>query len=140
MTVLAAWNATPASDRALTVALELAQRDQTRVHLVHCFEHELGDSPTSARRDAAQVTKVQATLEDLAATLQGDGVEISVEVVHGSAGSVADQLLAVADSIGATMIVVGSEPRSVLSKVVLGSATNDVVARARCPVVTVGAL
>ena len=140
MTVIAAWNDTPASHRAVTVAADLATRHEARLHLVHCFEHELGDSPTRVRRDLATADHAADAVEALAVPLRKDGLEVTTEVVHGPRGRVADMLLQAIEDHDASMVVVGAEPRSAVTNAVLGSATADLVARAPCPVVTVRAV
>lgn len=139
MTVLVAWNATAASDRAVATAAEFAEERGTSLHIVHCFEHEPGDSPTAARRDIEAIDERERALELLARRLRSTDLVVTTSIEHGLTGSVADRILATADDQDATLIVVGAEPRSTLANVVLGSATSEVVARAECPVVSVRA-
>jgi len=139
MTIIAAWNATAASQNAVTVAADLAKRHKARLHVVHCFEHDLGDSPTRVRRELAAADDAAEAVEGVAASLRDDDLGVTSEVVHGPSGRVADMLLQSIKDQDATMVVMGAEPRSAVTNAVLGSATIELVSRAPCPVVTVRA-
>jgi len=139
MTVLVAWNGTAASNRAVQVAVDLARRHGTDLFVLRLFEHATGDSPTQARREISGVDAAEQELVRLVEEITSDDLTAAGEVRHGTEGSVAQAVLAAAEELPASMIVIGAEPRSALANVVLGSATTSVVTQARCPVVTVTA-
>jgi nucleotide-binding universal stress UspA family protein len=62
--------------------------------------------------------------------------DVPYEVVVGE-GDVADEVAAVADRVGADLVVVGSQGRSAVRSVILGDTTRDILRRAHCPVVVV---
>jgi nucleotide-binding universal stress UspA family protein len=54
-------------------------------------------------------------------------------------GRAADEIVAYANGIGATMIVMATHGRSGLAHIVIGSTTEEVVRTAKCPVLSVRA-
>jgi nucleotide-binding universal stress UspA family protein len=62
--------------------------------------------------------------------------DVPYDVMVGE-GDVADEVAAVADRVGADLVVVGSQGRSAVRSVILGDTTRDILRRAHCPVVVV---
>jgi nucleotide-binding universal stress UspA family protein len=62
--------------------------------------------------------------------------DVPYEVVVGE-GDVADEVAAVAERVGASLVVVGSQGRSAVRSVILGDTTRDILRRSHCPVVVV---
>ena len=76
----------------------------------------------------------RAKLETLAESLRADGLEVQVEL---SAGIPGRALVDLADEGGADGIVLGTRGLSGFKHLLLGSTAEQVVRRARCPVLTV---
>jgi nucleotide-binding universal stress UspA family protein len=77
----------------------------------------------------------RAQLEELERTLAESGV--GHEVRQSMGDDVADQVLAVADEVSATLIVVGVRRRSPVGKLIMGSVAQRVLIGASCPVLAV---
>jgi nucleotide-binding universal stress UspA family protein len=107
-------------------AIRVARLFGTELGLRVVFVHVL-----DVRAPEAEATTIAARLERLSAGVSESGCSSSWCV---DAGHPADGLVAAAQRVGASMIVVGSGgPRSSL----LGSVSADVSRRAPCPVVVV---
>jgi nucleotide-binding universal stress UspA family protein len=84
--------------------------------------------PKEWRREELEANLRQRTVPNLAG-----GLEHRLEY----AGSASDEILRVAEEIRADLIVLGTHGRKGLSRLLLGSVAEQVLRRARCPVVSV---
>ena len=127
------------SERALPVALGLAQRSDARVKLFHA--HESPPSPTGPLAfetplDHDAAAEVRASLDALARRLTvASGLDVCV-VVRG--GLAAASLLEYADTSGADLIVMATHGSGGLGRIWLGSVASEVVHRASVPVLLIG--
>lgn len=120
--MLVAVDESEASTRAVRVAGQIAAALGARVsvlHVGHGGEHEAEAPDRLAQSELAAL-----------------GVAARVEV---RGGDVADEILAAARSLLADLLVMGSRGRSQLAGLLLGSVSQEVVARASCPVLLVRA-
>ena len=126
------------SERALDYACELAAKLGSTVRMVHAFA-----SPPSALRIALTedilenlVNEHKAGLGKLAAARSGSASfgEPIVEV-----GDPRDAIVQTAEKLGADLIVMGTQGRRGLSRVMMGSVAEDVIRQAPCPVLAVRA-
>jgi nucleotide-binding universal stress UspA family protein len=78
-----------------------------------------------------RLAAIQAELAGLKAS---PGVEVDVQLVHGSPG---DALLTYVAQNGADHIVIGHTERGALARWLVGSTSTDVLAKARVPVTVV---
>lgn len=62
--------------------------------------------------------------------------DLPYDVVVGE-GDVAEEVAALADRVGADLVVAGSQGRSAVRSVILGDTARDILRRAHCPVVVV---
>ncbi|MBD3924231.1 universal stress protein [Nocardioides cavernae] len=129
MTILAAYVPSSAGRAALTFALNEAA---TRGEDVVVVNASRGDALAS---DHAMSPDDDARIRTEAERL---GVVVGIERVIG-AESPASQLLAAADRVSASLIVIGSRGRSTVGKLLMGSAALEILSNARQPVVTVKA-
>lgn len=75
-------------------------------------------------------------LDQLGADLRGQGVEVTVrQLIRGN--EPAEDLLGVADEIGADLIVIGLRRRTPVGKLILGSNAQRILLDAPCPVLAV---
>ena len=105
--------------------------EQGTVHLAHVI-------PVAATMEAeARQAREQVwyALSRIPSTWDGNRSERLER--HVLEGSPADQLLALADRIGADLIVLGSGSRSVVTRALLGSVAQAVSERAKVPVLLV---
>ncbi|ELY50186.1 universal stress protein [Natronolimnohabitans innermongolicus] len=95
--------------------LRHATREATLVHVETPKDPEPGDDDPESR------------LAELAAQLEEWGIETRTEIRQGDP---ADEILAVEDAVDPTTILVGSRGHSRLRRLLLGSVSEDLVARA----------
>jgi nucleotide-binding universal stress UspA family protein len=120
--------------RALDYACELAQKLDATVHLVHSFgpgSPEMNLVLTSVMIDTMRSGAAQA-LESLAAGRSNVRFG-NLDVVRGDPR---DNILEVAQTLRADLIVIGTHGRRGFARVVLGSVAEHVLRRADCPVIT----
>ncbi|MCC2314129.1 universal stress protein [Cellulomonas xiejunii] len=79
---------------------------------------------------SADVGEVQAMLESL-------GVEAQIR--QAVARDIAEELVAIADEVGASLLVIGIRHRSPVGKLLLGSTAQRILLGAQCPVLAVKA-
>jgi nucleotide-binding universal stress UspA family protein len=119
----------PQGQAALREAIRLAQVLEDEVHVLNSAS---GDQ----RVDAAF-----ASTEDIAGVerqLSDAGLRHQVRhEVSGKSG--ADSLLALADEVGATLIVIGLRRRSPTGKLLFGSNAQQILLQSECPVLAVKA-
>jgi nucleotide-binding universal stress UspA family protein len=122
---------------ALKAALQIAIPGQTQVILVNVVEPLVPMSVEVAfdagyfyndRRDAAK-----NMLQEVRAELPA-GIAVVAAVRDGFAGQ---QIVAAADEFHADLIVMGTHRKGAIARMFLGSASQDVLKHARCPVMFV---
>lgn len=143
-TILVPTDFTPCSQRAIAYAAALASRFDAEVVLVHAIEAPLNLPPhTLVHIDAqglsmpimdyvreAAERRMSTALEEL--TLAKTRARSVVEV-----GDVRDVTLAQAERLPADLIVMGTNGRTGLRHLLIGSVAEDVVRRAPVPVLTI---
>jgi nucleotide-binding universal stress UspA family protein len=124
---------------AVSEAVRLAKALGAHVHVVSGYE-PLNARISGAPEGAAKVwaplpdDRVDAILSEAAAGIRLAGVEVTPHAVRGDP---ADGLVEVAEEVGATMIVVGSQGMHGARRIRLGNVPNKVSHRARCNVLIV---
>ncbi len=125
---------------AVTEAVRLAKALGGHVHVVSAFEPLRGAKIAGAPEGAARVwaphpdDAVEGILSQAAAGIRMAGVEVTPHAIQRDP---ADALLEVADTVGASMIVVGSKGMHGARRLALGNVPNKVSHRARCNVLIV---
>jgi nucleotide-binding universal stress UspA family protein len=133
------------SARVVQAAQELAQKFSSEVVVAHVRDVERPQTlvaPT-ARPGALQPVvhfeseeEARALVDAAVTRLRGAGVRADGQIAPGTTGSTARELLAVAQSRGATLIVVGDRDSRV-TDVLLGGVAHRIVHLAACPVLLV---
>ncbi|HEX9438443.1 MAG TPA: universal stress protein [Roseiflexaceae bacterium] len=120
-----------ASD-ALDLAIDLAQRYQATLTLLHAFPHvsDLLGTPQYEHLLAARTLIGERLLESARAQV-GDAVPVETQLIEGPP---APAILRVADDQRADLIVMGSRGHGQLGGLLLGSVSNAIAQRAPCPV------
>ncbi len=133
------------SNKALGVAVDLAAAQSAEIVLLHVAQPVLVGASPEIYGASAMVLKLIAEQEaDAKRRLQRMGLSVRrktgapVRVLVRS-GSAHEVIVAVADRLAADLIVIGTQGRSGLSHLLLGSVAERVVRLARCPVLTVSA-
>jgi nucleotide-binding universal stress UspA family protein len=139
-TILLATDGSQEAKLAATTAADLAERTNSELHLItvgpdyplyELPEHpaEFEDILRKNRREAKEM------LEQQAKRIEESGV--SVKETHLREGRAADEIVEVAEEIGAGLIVMGSRGQGRLRRALLGSVSEAVVRHAHCPVTIV---
>jgi nucleotide-binding universal stress UspA family protein len=131
------------ASQVITVAREMGERFHSEVLVVHVRDVERPASIAAAGRPGALQPTVHFETEERAEqlvneavdSLRGGGVRARGQVSPG-AGSTARELLEIADSFGANLIVAGDRDSRV-SDVLLGGVAHRIVHLAKCPVLLV---
>jgi nucleotide-binding universal stress UspA family protein len=127
MTIVVGYVPTPEGEAALARAGEEARLRTEKLVVVSSTRGESGVGPTYPQTGA---------LMRLVADLKAQGVEVEVQHRERS-GDAADDILAAADAVKASLVVVGLKKRSAVGKLVLGSTAQTVMLRAPCSVLGV---
>jgi nucleotide-binding universal stress UspA family protein len=125
-----------AAATALPFAAEIAQRFGAKLFAVHAKTPENYALPAAELWPAAnaEVEKLAAHLKE---TLQAQFPSVESEVLLAE-GGVWGVVEAVAEQKQADLIVVGTSGRRGIGKFILGSVAEEILRRAKCPVLTVG--
>jgi len=91
-------------------------------------------APPERRPEAEGVSDARARLDDLAEELRGMDIEVETSVREGEA---ADEILAAEAEFDPTTVLMGSRGRSPMRRLLLGSVSEDVTARATSNVLLV---
>ena len=90
--------------------------------------------PRPPRRQSGQ--RAQAELDDVRARVEAAGVDVDVR--HPERGfEAAEDLIAIAEEVGAELIVIGLRRRTPVGKLILGSNAQRILLDAHCPVLAV---
>jgi nucleotide-binding universal stress UspA family protein len=130
--------------KVVAAAQELAQKFGSRVLVVHVREVERPPATVGMARPSAlppvlhveSEEEARALVDAAVERLRNAGVGAQGQVGHGAAGSTARELLEIAQSYDATLIVVGDRGSRV-SDVLLGGVAHRIVHLATCPILLV---
>jgi nucleotide-binding universal stress UspA family protein len=136
--ILAATDGSVASDAAVEEAAALARLTEAKLTLLSVVAFPAGLAstyvPHAAREDREVVEKRQAEatrmLEERAAALDGPTPELRVDQAYHAARGILDT----AGEVGADLIVIGTDHRTRVGRVLLGSVADKVVRGATVPV------
>jgi len=130
-TIVVGYVAKPEGDAALRRAIDEAKLRKSKLVVVN--SHRGGDDfdGTASREAETAIAQVEKTLTDA-------GVEHEVrQLVRGF--EPAEDLIGIADSTNADLIVIGLRRRSPVGKLILGSNAQRILLDAQCPVLAVKA-
>lgn len=137
--ILWATDGSEQADRALDYAVQIADREHGRLHVVHVVERLVGGRASGADAHLDEhdlIIKVKAQTARIAAD---HDIRTTAHIVPEAAGHVAARIADVAAEAGVDLIVVGTRGRSALGGLVLGSVTQRLLHVAGCPVLAVPA-
>lgn len=137
-TIVVGTDGSETAERALAEAGRIAKALDAELHVVTAFHSEhtkISGAPEGAVKvwQPAHDARAQNILDEAQASLRFAGVETQGHAVQRDP---ADALLEVAETVGATMIVVGNRGMSGVRRA-LGSVPNSVSHRADCSVLIV---
>ena len=132
---LVGYDSSPSSQQAFRFAIELARLSQGRVRVVSALQIIEGGADTTAL--VMTDTSGQRTIElmaELRALATDADTLVDLEVLHGSPG---DILIGQVHAHDIDHIVIGHTERGALARWLVGSVSDDVLARAHVPVTVV---
>jgi nucleotide-binding universal stress UspA family protein len=132
---LVGYDGSEASRRAFEFAMDLARCNGGRVRVVSVLQVTEGGADTAALMMADSGTRrVQELLDELNAITPDAASMVDAELTYGSPG---DVLLGQVAQHGIDHIVIGHTERGALARWLLGSVSNNVLARSHVPVTVV---
>jgi len=137
--LLVAFDGSEPSQRALAAAAELARLTSAEVHVVHIAESEMlmGGGGFSGG-DVLEGSRGARSIADSAvADLEKAGIKASSTVERGMVGSVAAEILRIAEETKCTTVFIGVKGESKIRALLVGSVTNKIVHLSKVPVVVV---
>ncbi|UPG94959.1 universal stress protein [Luteibacter aegosomatissinici] len=132
--ILVGYDGSETARRAYLFALELGACAGARVSVVSVYQMENGADTAALMMADSSKERLAAIQAELAALKASPGVDLDVQLVHGSPG---DALLSYVAQNGADHIVIGHTERGALARWLVGSTSTDVLAKARVPVTVV---
>jgi nucleotide-binding universal stress UspA family protein len=149
--VLLATDGSEEADLATRTAADLADKTGSELHLVHVFDitpwyptDPEGFGLGGVELEDPELQEVlQRTSEQRARELLDAEVEklrslgVTQAQAHLAEGGVAQEIVGLAEEIGAGLIVIGSRGRGGIRRALMGSVSDSVVRHAHCPVMVV---
>jgi nucleotide-binding universal stress UspA family protein len=132
--ILVAIDGSTYSNEALPAALEIAQKFQSKILVLHVSEHDRGRAVVYALETPAGVTVMVGEAVKKARDL---GIAADGQVRDVAAGHVAKAIVETAKANGVDLIVMGSRGLSDVQGLLLGSVTHKVMQAASIPVLVV---
>jgi len=138
--ILVPFDLSNPSHQAFKVALDIAQKYDSKITLITCIEgdawhHKFYDARADTellKKQSKVAKKYMEKLEDAANKV---GVNIKLQILKST--SVVKDITIFAKSRKVDLIVMSSHGRTGLDKVILGSVANGVIQRTRCPVLLI---
>lgn len=128
-TVVVGYVPKPEGEAALTAAIAEAKLRSSTLVVVN--SHRGGDS-----FDGEKAARIDSEMDAVKAKLEASGVEFEIrQLVRGF--EPAEDLIGLAESSDAELIVIGLRRRTPVGKLILGSNAQRILLDARCPVLAV---
>ena len=137
--ILFATDFSLAAQKAASYARSVARRYGSKVELAHVLDPATLETYEEAIAGVQTVDRrkvVKELLHTMANDFQASGVESVVQSLEGH--NAAKHLLELARADDVDLIVAGTEAKSGLERLVLGSTAEEILRAAECPVLTVG--
>jgi nucleotide-binding universal stress UspA family protein len=147
--ILLATDASREAEFAGQTAADLAQKTDSELHVVHVLASPLATHDPSSEHVGWYASqsgfepevwvrleqREQKTLEDVVAKIEASGGK--VEGSHHTAGRPAAEIVALAEELGAGLVVMGARGVGGIRRALTGSVSESVVRHAHCPVLVV---
>jgi nucleotide-binding universal stress UspA family protein len=132
--IVVAVDGSPRSEKTLAVAVDLARRYASAVTLVHVRESERYEA---ADVDMGPPIRAEDLVEQALRPFREAGVEATAEIRRVGAGRTPDQIVEVASTTQAELIILGTRGMTEWRSLLLGGVATKVVHQATCPVLLV---
>ncbi len=128
------------STRAFKVALDIAEKRNSKITILTCLEldashhlyYEARPSPQQIKKQSKVVKRHFEKLESLA---EKNNISIKSKIL--TSGSAVNNIVTFAKSQKHDLVVIGSHGRTGFDKLLLGSVANGVSQKTKCPVLIV---
>ena len=132
--ILLATDGSEDAELAATTAVGLARSTSSELHVVHTWRPVPSvHFDALIRREMER--EAQGILDEQAKKIEGLGGTVAQARLR--EGGAAEEIVALAEEIGAGLIAVGSRGRGRIRRALMGSVSDAVVRHARCPVMVV---
>lgn len=132
--ILVAVDGSPKSEKTILMALDLAERYGSTVTIVHVREYERYEGSDV---DMGPPIPAEELVNDVVVRFRDKGIEALAEIRRVSSGNTPEQIVELAETADAELIVLGSRGMSEWKSLMLGGVANKVVQHATCPVLLV---
>jgi len=138
--ILVPFDVSDPSTHAFKVALDIAQKYDSKITLITCVEKDTWHHKFYDARAYTQLLKKQSkiaekSMEKLEVMANKVGVNIRLQILQSI--SVVKDITTFAKSRKMDLIVMSSHGRTGLDKLIIGSVANGVIQRTRCPVLLI---
>ena len=138
--ILVPFDLSSPSSKAFKVALDLAQKYDSKITLITCVErsswhHKFYDASVDSKMLKGQTKVAKKYMEKLEESANKVGVKIKLQILQST--SVVKDITTFAKSRKMDLIVMSSHGRTGLDKLILGSVANGVVQRANIPILII---
>jgi nucleotide-binding universal stress UspA family protein len=134
-TVLLATDGSVEAQLAATTAADLAERTDSELQVIHVGELRPTVLAQTEVEPARLEREARGLLDEQVSRIEGAGA--TVQEAHLRLGRADEEIVALAEEIGAGLIVLGSRGHGRLRRALLGSVSDAVVRHAHCPVTIV---
>lgn len=137
--ILLATDGSKESALAARTAVDLADRTNSELHLVYVYHHPQVPYAYDERYPEPEVSggEGQAFLDRQAGNVEEGGGTLAG--THLRRGDPDAEIVAVAEELGAGLIVMGSRGHGGIKRALMGSVSDSVVRHAHCPVMVIRA-
>ena len=146
--ILLATDGSQEAELAGRTAADVAVKTGSELHVVHVFGLAPVGPPVYPEATDLQGEALEAEAEERISEQRAkEALEVEVEKVRSAGGDVAQahlregrvapEIVALAEGIGAGLIVMGSRGRGGIRRALMGSVSDAVVRHAHCPVLVV---
>jgi len=138
--ILVPFDLSSPSTHAFQVALDIAQKYDSKITLLTCVEgdawrHYFYDARAHTQLLKKQSKGAKKSMEKLEVMANKAGVKIKLQILKST--SAVKDITTFAKSRKMDLIVMSSHGRTGLDKLILGSVANGVIQRTRCPVLLI---
>ena len=138
--ILVPYDGSSYADRAFTKAVKLAKQHNSHLRVVACLDvANLGGWYVDKRINKDIMKKAKNLTEKLFSklndTAKKHGIDVDSKIIESS--NTVKSLLSFSKSKNIDLIVMGSSGRGGFDKVLLGSVSNGVMQKAKCPVLII---
>ena len=132
--ILVAVDGSPQSGKTIPIGVDLAQRYGSTVTVMHAREYERYEGSDI---DLGPPITAEALVDEVVKTFREAGVEATGVIRRVHPGETPEQIIEVAKTSAAELIVMGTRGMSEFKSLLLGGVANKVVHHASCPVLLV---